>query len=297
MKFRLFKALFTGIIFYSFSSLSAEILTFHAGDTASYTFNQQAVFKGNSLVEDDDIHYFENKNSMDCDITLLSKSETPSGFPYEVEIIIKKIAVSEIQFTSFGVRLWDYYSGKPQQTENLAVFYEQILERPLTFTVNGPFDIKERGNFLTDLEENFDSPIYSDVVSIQLLNIVLTQIFHLAGEDLKVSNQFNVDCFPLLSLDDEDIREETALKQLCTYTINSAQEKQVGACLVGSVKSNSNELNAISKEKIFFVGDVTWDILNPLRQTRNVSFLRKSKTYEPENTHATILVEQQWILR
>jgi hypothetical protein len=127
------------------------------------------------------------------------------------------------------------------------------------------------------------------------LEFILTQAFHLTGENLS-SESLYVTCLPLLSWDDDDhVGEDITKQQLSRYTINSYNSRQVDGTWLGNIKAFTKEPYPLAHEKIFFIGNITWNTLNPLIQHRDLNFVIDLKESKPLPTHGKILIKQTWI--
>lgn len=249
----------------------ADILLFRTGDKASYTISQTLVSEHKFF---DETTCSQSESTIDLDIEILSCSNETSDYHFDVEITLRKIIISEFQQDGKSSTIIRYNSGYSKgELENsvLATHLDKLINHPLVFRVEKDFQVKETTGHLTQMNENFDSPSSMGLFGTTpwTFELLFTQLFHLSGENLLPRNSYPASCYQFLNWEDEALDEhEISLHQNSAYIVNAIDSKKIEASWKGHAKvaSVADDLAG----EVFVIGNVTWDIANPMIQTRDL---------------------------
>jgi hypothetical protein len=280
--------------FCSYNTMYAELLSFKAGDKASYTISQK--LNSECEISDEKINS-QSEATMDLDIKILSANQQTSSYPFDVEVTLKRILISGVEQDSQGTTVikYDSDSSKPVENSVLAEHLNKLINHPLTFSVNKDFKVKETTGYLTQINKNFDSP--SDMglfgTTPWTFELLLTQLFHLSGKNLLAAKSYPASCYQFLNWEDDKLDEqEISLHQSSNYVINNMDSKQIKASWKGKAKVADTEDDM--EGHVSLVGNVTWDIANPMIQKRDLKVkIEETRTgFIP--SHVKMSVKQTW---
>jgi hypothetical protein len=161
--------------------------------------------------------------------------------------------------------------------------------------VEKDFQIKETTGYLTQIYENFDSPSPMGLFGATpwSFELLLTQLFHLSGENLLSTNLYPASCYQFLNWEDEALDEqEISLHQTSAYIVNATDSKKIEASWEGNAKVASVEGDMNGEVSI--IGNVTWDITNPMNQKRDLE-VNIEQTYNGFfPSHIKMSAQQTW---
>lgn len=273
----------------------AEFLLFTVGDKASYTISQKLNSEYNFF--DDKITYAQSEAMIDLDIKILSANPKASDYLFDVEVILKKIFIFEIQQDGKSSTIISYDSDGLKNPENklLEQYIDKLINYPLNFRVEKDFQIQETTGYLAETYKDFESPSPMGLFGITpwTFELLLTQLFHLSGENLLCTNSYPLSCYQLLNWEDEALDEqEISVNQTSAYTVTAINSKHIKASWTGNAKVA--RLEDKMDGEVSVIGNVTWDIANPLIQKRNL----KVKIEQIQNglfpAHVKMSGQQTW---
>ncbi|MFA6914799.1 MAG: hypothetical protein WC222_00235 [Parachlamydiales bacterium] len=280
--------LFSVLVFTT--SLSA--LPFNAGSTASYNLSQKALlnisFQSSSY-----------KANSDCTIGFDVKilKDNNGSYPLEVEFILRHAYVDESQVDGLSVRKIYFDSKQLPEVENinLANFYNKLLNHPLTFKIDGEFQVTEISGYLEELSEDFSSPSQIGLLGTtpSSFEFLFTQLFHLADQTLVEGKSYPVSSYQLLNWEDEPLNEkEYEIQQTSIYQINSIRNGSIEG--VWKAESNLIGRKDDCNGNVSLESNVSWDMNNPLKQTRHLdaTIEESSSVFVP--VKILLKVEQDW---
>ena len=278
--------------FYTSNVVYAEFLIFKAGDKASYTISQKTT--GERKLFDETI-LADSQATIDVNIEVLSSNEQ-SSYPFDVVVTLKKIFFTEVQQNGESSTTISYDSSGLKTVENhiLAKHIDQLIDHPLHFRVEKDFNIKEVTGYLAQIDESYDSPSLVGIFGTTpwSFELLLTQLFHLSGENLKATNSYSASCYQFLNWEDEALNDqELNLDQSSSYIISNADANHISASWQGNAKVVSFEGRI--KGNVSVAGNVTWDTNNPMIQTRELK-AQILETHSRFPLHAKISAEQTW---
>lgn len=280
--------------FFYAHNVHPELLLFKAGDKASLRICQKLASECEFF---DETTYSQSDATIDLSIEILSSNQETSHHPFDVEVTLKKIFISEIQQDGKSTTMISYDSDRGANKENkiLATHLGKLINHPLVFRVEKDFQIKETTSYLTQIYENFDSPSSMGLFGVTpwTFELLLTQLFHLSGENLLSTNLYPVSCYQFLNWEDEALDEqEINLNQSSTYVVNAIDSKKIEASWEGNAKVACGENDMHGEVSV--TGNVTWDIANPLIQKRDLE-VKMEETYGGWlPAHIKISAQQIW---
>lgn len=258
----LFYSLLAMAFFCPSQSVTADLLQFHVGDTASYTVTQKADYN----IECFGItNNFQRDFTIEFDIQLLSLNETTSSYPFTVEVRCKTIGPATLPLGEYP----DPYEG--------GALLNFLTNNPLQFEIDSEFNVQETtGNLLAVYETYEDLMIPAELPSF--FEFFLTQIFQLSGQDLVESNSYPANCYQLLNWQDEPIYEdEASIVQTSNYTIDSINSDTIQATWQGNAEVKEQDISMDGTVSVN--SGVTWDSTQSLIQQRNLS-AQVSETFD-----------------
>lgn len=156
------------------------------------------------------------------------------------------------------------------------------------------FQIRETTVFLAQIYEKgeFPSAFGRFGTTPWTFELLLTQLFHLSGENLLVTKAYPVSCHQLLNWEEDALdEEEISLHHSSAYTINTIDSKKMEASWEGNAEVEWVEYDV--NEDVFVAGNVTWDIANPMIQERHLEVkIEATAPFIP--AHLKMSVEQTW---
>ncbi|MGA8164417.1 MAG: hypothetical protein WB791_05240 [Waddliaceae bacterium] len=113
---------------------------FKIGDKASYTISQKLTAE----TEDeffDEIRHIQSEGIIDLDIEILSSNQEIFSYPFDVEVTLRKILISEIQQDGKSTTIIEYDSDGLKNTENyiLEEYLSKLINHPLNFRIEKDF--------------------------------------------------------------------------------------------------------------------------------------------------------------
>ncbi len=274
-------------------ALYAEFLLFKPGNKASYTISQKIVSEYGIFNE---TTYTQSEAIIDLDIKVLSSNRETLSYPFEVEVTLKKVLISEIQqndYSSTTIR----YDSNGLEVNALTEYFDKLIDYPLVFRVKKDFQIEETTSYLNSLDEKFDSPSPMGLFGTTpwTFELLLTQLFHLSGENLLSTNSYPVSCYQFLNWEDEALDErESCIDQTGAYKVNAIDSKKIEASWIGNAKVTSSEDYMNMKGKVSVIGNVTWNIANPMIQKRDLEVKIEQKYNGIFPAHVKMSAQQTW---
>ncbi len=194
-----------------------------------------------------------------------------------MEVTLKKIDFFEVRQDGMSSTVIKYATNSPKTLENhiLADHLDKLINHPLIFRVEGAFQVKETTGYLAQINENFYSPSNQGLFGATpwTFELLLTQLFHLSGEKLQLTNSYPVSCYQFLDweedADDRLNEQEISLHQTSHYKINQMNSKKIDASWQGNAKVI--RLKDGLDGNISLAGNVAWDIANPMIQKRDLT--------------------------
>lgn len=290
-------------LFFAKNALYAEFLSFKVGNKVSYTISQ----KLNAEYEmDDEKCYAESEAKIDVDIEILASNEQTFSYPFDVQVVLKKVVFSEIvrdgqtsemmKYDSNSLKTENYAFGSAEYyTKEIAEHFDKLINHPLIFRVEKDFQIKETTNYLTQIDKDYSSPSHTGLFGATpwTFEFLLTQLFHLSGENLQLANLYPTSCYQILNWEDGALDEqEISIDQFCVYTIiDEVDSKTIEASWQGKakVKDIEDDLDG----NIALIGNVTWDITNPMIQKRDLK-VKIEEIHAEVPSQIKISVHQIW---
>lgn len=252
------------------NSAHAEMLIFKTGDKVSYTI----IEKSNTEIE-----FFKATTSsqaeaeIDLDIEILSSSQ--GSYPFNVEVTLKKMIFSDIWQDEKNTTVMKYNSSTSEGLDDeLTKHFGKLINLPLNFTVQKDFQIKETTGLL-DQFYDYDFPstlLELSDTTLWNFEVLLTQLFHLSGEDLLLANSYPVSCYQLIT---DDLSELDILNQSSAYTINSIDSDKIKASWTGNTKVKDTEGEIKLEHEVSVMGNVTWNLTYPMIQERGLEIETK----------------------
>lgn len=285
--------LFLITAFFYATNVHAEFLLYKAGDKASYTISQKLISEHEIF---DEKTFSESEATINLDVEILSLNHETSNYPFNVKVVLRKIFISEIQQDGKSKTIISYDSdSENKKNKILATYFDKLINHPLVFRVDNDFQIKEITGYLTQIYENFDSPSPMGLFGATpwTFELLLTQLFHLSGENLLTTNSYPASCYQFLNWEDEALDEqEISLNQTSTYIVNAIDWKKIKASWKGNaiVASIEDHMNG----EVSVIGHVAWDIANPINQKRDLE-VKIEQTYNGFfPSHIKMSIQQAW---
>jgi len=264
--------LITSLLFLGAStSLQAEFLQFVPGNSASYELHQTVSHKVDlmGVITNVDIDA-----TIALDVKILEASETLS-YPFTVEVTLRNLQFATVESSGRNYKANNFASEEEDSTlPALSEFLPNIIDVPMTFIVNGPFDVVETSGVIDQLD-----PLYTqEILSVKIFgltpwtyNLFLTQLFHLAGEDLELSNSYEVEGHQLFNWEDGVVNEdEVDIVQFFTYDILKMDNENIDATWKGSAILFNKSVFAGLPGQLGVEAQVSWNKNNPLIQQRKM---------------------------
>lgn len=295
-------------------SLSAVQLQFKPGNEASYFFRQW--IKGEKNFCGDETIFAWGLEA-DIDLKIESVNDGPSIYPIQVELRLSNIKyLSEIKRGITYIKS-AFDSTNPQEALCDDAVKLNNLNTTYHFKIDGDFKITELTNHIANFYLNDDSSSSADSDSPDMaasendldkdevclflpwtFELFLTQVFHLADQDLHAGQSYEVDCYPLDCL--EDVRcklEEKTLTQHSAYQIEQIQPHKIFAVWKGNAQIKDNYWED-SLSKVFVKTKKEWDTENSLIQKNHCEFtLKDNSTFLFFNTSVKVNGFQTWFAR
>lgn len=263
----------------AFTNLSAEKLNFKVGDKSCYSIEHHigAQYKETG----------QNCNAdmvLDMDVELISLNEETLSFPFEVEVVLVGASGNMKAKTNLFTMDLDFSSDNGD--EYLPV--DQLFGRPMRFVVNSSLDLKETTGVFEALYEKYDSSRDYGLLTFITSGVEMTllQLFHLAGEDIRVNHEYPMDSYGFFDFDDED--EEVV--GVGSYKIKKMNVSEIKAVWNLDAKNIMDDV----EEETSVHADVTWNRENPLQQVRKVKVDTKIVSGDD---FASLDIKQKWKLR
>ncbi|HEV8051743.1 MAG TPA: hypothetical protein VGP47_04550 [Parachlamydiaceae bacterium] len=279
-------------------SIQADVLSFKSGQKATYTITQN--LDAEIAVFNETMHC-RSEAAIDVDIEILSSNLQTSSYPIDVKITLKRVLFSEVQQEGQITKqiIYDSNSKDLMTVENhlLAEYYENVINHPLYYSVDKDFKIVETVGYITQIHESFDSPDYMGLFGATpwSYELFLTQLFHLAGENLQVRKSYPTSCYQFLNWEQASLDEEQiGLYQVSDYTVDSMDSKSISASWLGNAKVIDYQLFKEGGGDVCVAGHVIWDTTNPLIQTRTLKVDWESTTNGFIKTTKKMSMEQTW---
>lgn len=274
-------------------SVYAEFLLFKTGDKASYTISQKLASEYEIF---DETTYSKSEATIDLDVEILSANQETSSYPFEVGVTLRRLLISEIQEDGKSSTIINYDSGSSNnESKILAAHLDKLINQSLVFRVEEDFQINEMTDYLAQLYEELDSPSLMGIFGATpwSFELLLTQLFHLSGENLLPTNLYPVSCYQFLNWEDEALDEsEISLNQSCAYLVNAIDSNDIEASWKGNaqVANFEDELNG----EVSVIGSVIWDVANPLIQKRDLA-VKIEEIYDGwVPIHIKLSAQQTW---
>lgn len=298
-----YNIILTCFIFLGFgiNSANADQLKFYPGATASYIVSQK--LDGEIALLGDKSHS-QVDATIEFDVKILSIDPDSLSYPYEVEFVMKRILISETDLDHTKPKTIKYDSSSSSVPPS-AISLAKLINYPLHYKVKDNFQIVETTGYLETVIENDDMDSDSDSDSdIDLINsmpftiqFILTQMFHLSGEDLISNHSYSFDCSQIWNLDEEeedwedDESSEYILNQTSAYVVNEISSDKITA--TWQAKAERAALDGDSSGEAIVNVNVTWDVNNALIQNRTIE-ATVEETSEWIGGHVKFTVQQSW---
>ena len=258
-------------------TLSADPLVFKVGDAASYSVTQTTDCQNKWLSGVFGTERNRYEDTIAFTVKILSSDAETLSYPFDVELTMKGIRINNTETSGDETETVCYDSDNPQDADKYtwAKHLANLINVPMLFRVNGEFDVKEVTGLLekecTALDD-FSSQHFFGATpwSFELL---LTQLFHLSGEEMQPSVAYPVSCYQLINWEDEKIKiEEYDLRQDGGYVISSVDPETIEGTWqeVAIIKGDKTAID-LSKAAISVDGNVKWNAANPLIQQREMN--------------------------
>lgn len=260
--------------FFIFCGLEGAILEFKKGDKASYRIEQQA----NYVFADEDEWFSEDTLStasyVEFDVEVLSVGK--EAYPIEVEVVVKDV--------EFETKLFKLNRNK----------LTHFINKPLRFTIDGDFQVRETTSLLTTLEEDLDGSMGTIGLTPWSFQCLLTQLFHLHKHDLALYSTHPVSCYSFVRWDGEELDENYLdVEETSQYVVEKSDQRSASAKWVG----NAEILDDGYVGYVELDGTVEWSYANPLRQNRELTIsLKEYFLFWDEPFFSTeVIAYQKWI--
>lgn len=251
--------------------------------------------------------HIESETTVALDIKIVSSNPQTLSYPFDVEVTLKKFLVSEIQQDDQSSTVISYDSDSLRTLENyvLAEHLDKLISHPLRFRIEGDFQIKEMTGYLDQIDEDFNSPFDEDFNSPSILGLfgttqwsfelILTQLFHLSGQNLLSKKSYPTSCYQFLNWEDEALDEqEINIDQSSDYIISNMDSKNIEATWQGNAKVTNTEVEDGYDGHVSVEGNVIWDCTNPLIQKRDLKAEIKETQTGFYSSHVKLSVQQTW---
>lgn len=133
----------------------AEVLSFKAGDKASYTISQKLIadreFFGLLTI------YTQSEATIDVDIEILSSSQETSSYPFDVEVTLRKILISELNKSHLGssIMIGSSSFGYDSSRINFSTSENHILAQKLNKLIDHPLNFRWKRTFKLEKQQFF----------------------------------------------------------------------------------------------------------------------------------------------
>lgn len=269
---------------------SAEQLSFKPGDSATFKVSEKIV----QTTSEPQSH----ENTIIFDLTILSVNPETLSYPFEVEVVLKAIKVNYKDSEENIIYDSDQIASS---NEGDYIDYldsiQQLLNVPLRFRVNGAFDVKEVTGVLEKAGKSNDYFLDDHGIlgtTPWSYRFLLTQLFHLSGENLKEKMSYHASCYRLLDWEDAPLdAEKINLIEESNYEIKNIGPEEIEAYWKGEAAVTGD---AITESIVKVDSDVQWNCENPLIQKRHlrasidVTYL----LFGFLSIHPIVNVEQTW---
>lgn len=286
----------TLIISFFCQSLCAGTLLFHPGDSASYSVSQIVNAEGQFMGFS---HKQNSQGTLNFDIKILASNPETLSYPFDVELIVRRIQVSQIeQQEGPKPKIRQYDSANPAHAQKMK-HTEQLtalINTPLHFRVYNEFDVVETTGLLEKTYKQIDDLSATQVFGTtpSSFELLLTQLFHLSGEEMEESATYPVSCYQFINWEEDKLDEgEIKVCQTSAYAVTSTDSETVQARWEGvaSVKEQDWILFGLRKGTIIVDGDAKWNTANPLVQQRTLNVEIKARY---PLIHQKISIQQVW---
>ncbi len=270
-------AFLLGSCFCFHQTLSADPLVFKVGDAASYTVTQTTDCQNKWLSGVFGTERNRYEDTIAFTVKILSSDAETLSYPFDVELTMKGIRINNTETSGDETKTVSYDSDNPLDADKYtwAKHLANLINVPMHFRVNGEFDVKEVTGLLERERTALDdlSSKYFFGTTPWSFELLLTQLFHLSGEEMQPSVAYPVSCYQLIDWEDEKIKiEEYDLRQNGGYVISSVDPETIEGIWqeVAVIKGDKTAID-LSKAAISVDGNVKWNAANPLIQQREMN--------------------------
>ncbi len=268
---------FLGSLFLCNTTIYAEPLAkplvrslfFKAGDKASYKIFQKADFEIDFGKEEflNGVLYRQLEETIVLDIEILSSNQQTFSYPFDVKVTLRKLLINNAEQHEESSEIMKYDSSVSEISKNrIEECFDKLINYSLIFRLEKEFEAKENTGRLDQFYKEFNA-LDSDFTCITLLHFdcLFAQLFHLSGENLLLSHSYPVS-YPVPQ--DRAYDEDVIWYQDSAYRINAIKAKKIESSWQGNVKLASPDWS--TDTDVSFVGNVIWDIANPMIQKRDL---------------------------
>ncbi|MBA3957861.1 MAG: hypothetical protein H0X51_05665 [Parachlamydiaceae bacterium] len=250
----------------------ATPLQFQPGASATYEVSQTIDLDRNLLGYPISI---QSDSTIVFDLKILSADPKTNSFPYMVEVILRSAKISEKQ-KSIATTKFNFDSTKPSAAlvddDDPAVIYTDLIDRSLRFTIWNEFQIEETSGYLAISNQVHSSPTPTGLFGTTLwgYEFLLTQIFHLADQNLEAGQKYPVSCYQLLNWEDVPLEKiAISMSQSSNYHIESIDSDKIVGAWEGSatVVRTCGDYNGC----VSITGNTIWNPENSLSQEHHLS--------------------------
>ncbi len=278
--------------FYIDQSLSAEPMIFKVGDAAFYTVTQTIDYKCDRVNA-------QSKSTIEFTVKILSSDPKTLSFPFDVELTMTRIQMDE---TNKDMESFQYDSNKPVDFKD-SIWAEDVanlIDNPMYFKVNSPFDVQEITELLTKIDKH-EIPTTTEILGTTPFSFefLLTQLFHLSGKNIEQSISYPVNCRQLISCCQlvgevkEVDEQELVFDQQGAYVITDMGLDRIQAHWQGTSKvKESWPFGLEAKYSASVRANVEWNSTNPAIQQRNMILIFQGKA--PFCSPERISIRQVW---
>lgn len=240
---------FCGLLLLTTSSVAAEQLQFQTGQSASYIVTQTIELEAlqgcaTTATVNDTIAF---------DVKIISIDPLTQSYPIDVEVTLRRLSCESTlyrhnAFNKPRIITYDSNSLPISGNAKLAKKIASIIDLPLKFTVNKDFDIKELTCVLSKFEKSLNVEVHGFLATpVWNMNVLLTQLFHLAGENLEASQTYPVNSWKILLGDaGQNNISLSNNNESSGYTIDSIDSDRISATWKTNLVTEYVELDSSS---------------------------------------------------
>lgn len=183
---------------------------------------------------------------LEFEIQLLNQEGNALRYPIEVQLILKRVILSEEKSFHYGYESLNFDSNTKTPRDRLRYLLlavRKLLNKPLVFSISEDQQVTEMTGLFQEFQEKLDS--HDDILPILDFNtfeLFVTYLFHPANQSVQEGKSFAFNVYPLLNLclePDEKIdpqNPKTVINESGKYQIQSISGNHLSGHLKGQTR-------------------------------------------------------------